>query len=134
MFSRTGGEQWKHNLINFNSLYTLRTANYYVQKLFSENVGNEYVPVTLEDGEGVYVSLTTDGKRLYLKAVNTTNEECDGLLKNATAYRLKAEPTDRNTISFSGKPVERVRPETDAVTSDSYTLLPFSVNVIVCEA
>lgn len=137
LFSRTGGEQWKHNLINFNSLYTLRTANYYVQKLFSENVGNEYVPVTLEDGEGVYVSLTTDGKRLYLKAVNTTNEEkvmeCDGLLKNATAYRLKAEPTDRNTISFSGKPVERVRPEMFPVTCDSYTLLPLSVNVVVSD-
>ncbi len=138
LFSRTGGEQWKHNLINFNSLYVLRTANYYVQKLFSENVGNEYVPVTLEDGEGVFVSLTTDGKRLYLKAVNTTGEEKilktdDGLFKSATAYRLKAEPTDRNTISFSGKPVENVRPETDAVTSDTYTLLPFSVNVIVSD-
>ena len=138
LFSRTGGEQWKHNLINFNSLYVLRTANYYVQKLFSENVGNEYVPVTLEDGEGVFVSLTTDGKRLYLKAVNTTGEEKilktdDGLFKSATAYRLKAEPTDRNTISFSGKPVESVRPETDAVTSDTYTLLPFSVNVIVSD-
>ena len=138
LFSRTGGEQWKHNLINFNSLYVLRTANYYVQKLFSENGGNEYVPVTLEDGEGVFVSLTTDGERYYLKAVNTTGEEKilktdDGLFKSATAYRLKAEPTDRNTISFSGKPVESVRPETDAVTSDTYTLLPFSVNVIVSD-
>lgn len=138
LFSRTGGEQWKHNLINFNSLYVLKTANYYVQKLFSENVGNEYVPVRTEDGDGVFVSLTTDGKRLYLKAVNTTNEEkvmeCDGLLKNATAYRLKADPTDRNAISFSGKPVESVRPEKVKVSNDSFSLLPFSVNVIVFDA
>lgn len=119
LFSRVGGAQWAHNLINFNSLYTLRTANFYVQKLFSNHYGASYLPSCAPDSDGVYTSATTDGKRMYVKIVNTrtSSEKVKIAIKNrpltASAKTFTLCCTDdykQNTLSFEGEPEEPLRP------------------------
>ena len=83
LFSRVGGEQWKHNLINFNSLYTMKTANYLVQELYGNNYGYKYLPVDDPAKDGVYTSVTADDQYIYVKAVNVN--------KQAISYELALE-------------------------------------------
>ena len=142
LFSRVGGEQWKHNLINYNSLYVVKTANYYVQKLFSTNIGNYYVPdhSTLKD---VYRSATTDGKSIYIKLVNVSHEQKDinialegsDITAVATSWMLSC--TDdyaRNIPDYYGPPEEHIYPVESKVEfkegSANKTLPPRSICVI----
>ena len=62
------------SLIWFNSHRVLLTPDYYMQMLFSNNVGTHYVNVEDELQEGVYRSVTvdTDEKVIYVKLVNST--------------------------------------------------------------
>lgn len=134
LFSRVGGEQWKHNLINFNSLYVMKTANYHVQRLYSEFIGGEYIPVTIEDGEGVYVSLTEDKGAYYIKIVNTLAAEKACSIENITGlpegYVLTAESlTERNSLDFYGAPHETISPVPMTADAGNIPLKPYSVNV-----
>lgn len=121
LFSRVGGEQWKHNLINYNSLYLMKTANYFVQQCFSANYGAEYVPVDAAVKDGVYTSVTTDGKYAYVKAVNVNRAEMNYALEPAgAAFGEKAKYTilqcdddeARNELGYAGEPVYKIAPIT----------------------
>jgi len=124
LFSRVGGEQWKHNLINFNSLYTLRTANFYVQKLYANYVGDYYIPCAPVTADGVFQSATTDGNRLYIKIVNINaapervkiSLTDANVTASAKAYTLScSDDYARNTLDFEGAPHEPIHPEEVAV-------------------
>ena len=121
LFSRVGGEQWKHNLINYNSLYLMKTANYFVQQCFSANYGAEYVPVDAAVKDGVYTSVTTDGKYAYVKAVNVNRAEMNYALEPVgAAFGEKAQCTiiqcdddeARNELGYAGEPVYKIAPIT----------------------
>ncbi len=64
------------SLIWFDSHRLLLTPDYYMQMLFSNNVGTHYVEVNDEEIDGVYRSVTvdTDEKVVYVKLVNTTKK------------------------------------------------------------
>ena len=64
------------SLMWFDSHRLLLTPDYYMQMLFSNNVGTHYVEVNDEEIDGVYRSVTvdTDEKVVYVKLVNTTKK------------------------------------------------------------
>ncbi len=79
LFAHAEGWQWTPDLIWFNNLEGNPTANYYVQKLFSENKGTELVSLTENDQpvkgqHGLYASAVRDGAtgELIVKLVNAS--------------------------------------------------------------
>jgi len=111
--------QWNPDLIYFNNSEVKPTVNYYVQQLFGQHAGNEYIPtgVTLSDTkEGVVkrvvVSVVRDTKNGYLmvKLVNLLPVAVRASLDlkdiklaetKAAKYLLQGNPADKNA-----KPVE----------------------------
>jgi alpha-N-arabinofuranosidase len=64
--------QWKPDAIWFDNLRSFGTPNYYVQKVFANNVGTRIVPVTPQAEGGLYTSASLDERthELIVKAIN----------------------------------------------------------------
>ena len=64
--------QWKPDAIWFDNLRSYGTPDYYVQKVFANNVGTRVVPVTPRAEGGLYTSASLDERNheLILKAIN----------------------------------------------------------------
>ncbi|WP_375325242.1 alpha-L-arabinofuranosidase C-terminal domain-containing protein [Flagellimonas sp. GZD32] len=79
LMAHAEGWQWAPDLIWFDNLQSYGTANYYVQKLFSNNAGTDLLSIT-EDGkpligeQALYASAVkdADSNELILKVVNTS--------------------------------------------------------------
>lgn len=142
LFSRVGGEQWKHNLINFNSLYTLKTLNYHVQELYSNNYGAKYLPVEEPEKDGIFTSVTTDDDYIYVKVCNVNKKEksfelaIEGaeLSCKGTLTELYCDDNElTNKLSYYGKPEEKVLPAVSEISVSGGVKLELkarSVNVI----
>lgn len=91
LFSLVDGQQWYHNLINFSPTQVLRTANYYVQWLFSSTVGTQVLAVGGAMPDGVFVSATSDSERVVVKLINTGRApvSCNLLLEGTNAKRAQ---------------------------------------------
>jgi alpha-L-arabinofuranosidase len=119
LLSLAEGEQWAHNLINFNPAHVLRTANYYVQQLFSTRLGDQVVALEGELPSGVFASATTTLDRLYLKLINTnahTVQAALGLpgIPDGPIYVDYLQHDDlkaANALDFHGTPRYRVTPQ-----------------------
>jgi len=81
LFAHIDGWQWKPDLIWFDNLKSFGTANYYVQKLFSNNKGTQVLPMLLENKpltgqNGLYASAAFDqnSNEIILKLVNSTGK------------------------------------------------------------
>lgn len=71
LLAKVGHQQWQPNLIWFDNSSCYGTPSYYVQKLFSNIIGDELVETITEDKDiKVSGSVTKDGLRLIIKAVN----------------------------------------------------------------
>ncbi len=76
LLARSGHQQWQPNLIWFNKTQVVGTANYYVQKLFSNLVGDEIIETKVDDMDLQVVSSSSeDGKRVIIKVVNLSSED-----------------------------------------------------------
>ncbi|MGE5394015.1 MAG: alpha-L-arabinofuranosidase C-terminal domain-containing protein, partial [Candidatus Saccharibacteria bacterium] len=81
LFAHVDGWQWTPDLIWFDNLRSFGTANYYVQKLYSNNKGTQVLPM-LSDNKpmtgqnGLYASAAFDEKtrEVILKMVNSTDQ------------------------------------------------------------
>lgn len=79
LFNRIGHSQWKPDMIWFDADSVTLTPNYYVQKLYANNLGVHTLLLDEEAIElrkkGIYIALseTKDGE-VILKVVNTTKE------------------------------------------------------------
>jgi len=81
LFAHVDGWQWTPDLIWFDNLRSFGTANYYVQKLYSNNKGTQVLSM-LSDGKpltgqnGLYASAAFDekSKEIILKLVNSTDK------------------------------------------------------------
>lgn len=81
LFAHVDGWQWTPDLIWFDNLRSFGTANYYVQKLYSNNKGTQVLSM-LSDGKpltgqnGLYASAAFDEKtqEVILKMVNSTDK------------------------------------------------------------
>ena len=72
--------QWRPDLIWFDNLNSIGTANYYVQKLFSNYKGTQVIPVLqggkpLTGQDSLYASATIDKNagKVYVKLVNASS-------------------------------------------------------------
>ncbi len=147
LFSLVGGEQWKHNLLNFTPAHVLKTTNYYVQKMFGTTVGDRVVKMTGELPAGVYASATATTEKLVLKLVNTNATPVNAELNLSNVLDGKAEieylQSDNlqvaNSVEFKGEPVYTVVPKTKEVSvkdgkatlaMEKYSFYVFSVKVV----
>ncbi len=114
LFSHVEGWQWKPDLIWFDNLETVRSANWYVQMLYGTNKGTNVLSLT-ENGkavtgkDGLYASAVYDSttKGYIVKIGNSSETEQDvtlnfnGIknLKSGETITLTAESTSaENTI------------------------------------
>lgn len=77
LFNRIGHSQWKPDMIWFDDKDVYLTANYYVQKLYTTNVGDYTVDMEGQEKElradKIYVSVTKKGDKTIIKAVNCSD-------------------------------------------------------------
>jgi alpha-N-arabinofuranosidase len=66
--------QWTPDAIWFDNLRSYGTPNYYVQKVFANNVGTRILPVAPQAQDGLYTSAALDERthELIVKAVNVS--------------------------------------------------------------
>lgn len=88
LLAHVDGWQWTPDLIWFDNLRSFGTANYYVQKLFSNNKGTQILPMLAEGKaltgqEGLYASAAFDqpSGEIILKLVNSTDKAQSRLIK-----------------------------------------------------
>jgi len=125
LFAHFDAWQWKPDLIWFDNLRSVKSADYYVQQLYSWYKGTDVMKVSM-DGEnvigqnGIYASVATDRNKnqLIFKIANTGKSErtidFDLKLKklpeqlSGKKIELKAGLEDENTLDhpFKVKPVE----------------------------
>ncbi|MBV9764258.1 MAG: hypothetical protein JOZ48_05375 [Acidobacteriaceae bacterium] len=72
LFAHVEAWQWTPDAIWFDNLRSYGTPNYYVQKVFANNVGTRIVPVTPQAKDGLYTSASLDEgtHELIVKAIN----------------------------------------------------------------
>ena len=78
LLAREGYAQWAPDLIWFNDTKICRTPNYYVQQFFSLYTGEEELLLEGTEGsekEGIFAAASRTGEKVYLKLVNTSEEE-----------------------------------------------------------
>ncbi|MFC0876373.1 alpha-L-arabinofuranosidase C-terminal domain-containing protein [Saccharicrinis sp. FJH2] len=115
LFAHVDGWQWTPDLIWFDNLKSMGSANYYVQKMFSTNTGDDVVPILLDgkdvtgqDGLYATASVKNSTNEIILKLVNSTNTDkslsfdFEGLKKfgkKVTVISLTgSSPDDMNTL------------------------------------
>ena len=84
LFAHVEGWQWRPDLIWFDNLTSVRSANYYVQQLYGLNKGTNVLSLTengkaVEGKDGLYATACYDKntKSYIVKIANTSNEEKD---------------------------------------------------------
>jgi alpha-N-arabinofuranosidase len=142
LFSLAEGQQWQHNLINFNPAHVLLTANYFVQKMFSTTVGDQVVEVSGAQPKGVYTSASSTRERLVIKLVYAGKKELsvhfslvgipDGSVQ--VEYLQSDDLEAANGLTFDGVPHYSVQPQTMEVPVKDgrleLELKPYSVYVL----
>ncbi len=75
LFAKSDHQQWQPNLIWFDNHSVYGTPSFYVQKLFSNYIG-DYIVETSSDDSELYVStsISNNEKELYIKIVNISDE------------------------------------------------------------
>ncbi len=152
LFAHVDGWQWKPDLIWFDNLNIMKTANYYVQQLFGNYTGTRAIPITcdkkpLSGQEGLYASASADVEkgRYYVKVVNTSEESAPlklsfkGLRKKALSkgevLLLRAATLD--SANDFGNP-DKIMPQKQEVTVSGnlleITVQPQTVAVYILEA
>ena len=135
-----GARQWRPDLIGFDALTSYGSPSYYAIQMFSQNVGDEILPITPTETP-VEASATRDGKtgEIFLKLVNplpmpqpvTINIKGAGVLApTATAISLTAEPGATNSIDAPKQVVPVVSKLGGAGAPFTYTVPPYSIIVL----
>jgi alpha-L-arabinofuranosidase len=72
LMAHVGAWQWTPDAIWFDNLRSYGTPDYYVQKLFANNVGTRVVPITPQAEEGLFASASIDERTqdLIVKVIN----------------------------------------------------------------
>lgn len=103
LLARENHQQWQPDLIWFDNDSVYGTPSYYVQKLFSNFVGDEYAE-TVNNTE-LYISSTVRNRdnMLIVKIVNVSGNDIDaefvidGEVLKCTKYTLQADPDAQNS-------------------------------------
>lgn len=137
LLSLAEGEQWAHNLINFNPANVMLTANYFVQKMYSTTVGDKVVEMQGDLPSGVYGSATATEDQLIIKLVNTNAQSIQANLHlegipdgNAQVNYLQSDDMNAaNALTFNGTPEYVVQPfENELIVKNSTATLALKPN------
>ncbi len=132
--------QWKPDAIWFDNLRSYGTTDYYVQKVFANNVGTRIVPVTPHAEDGLYTSASLDDRthELIVKAINfaATPRQAEirlnGVNPSGTAKVTTLASNDLNAENSLDHPTA-VAPESSTIELRSgaipVQLRPYSVTV-----
>jgi alpha-L-arabinofuranosidase len=132
--------QWKPDAIWFDNLRSYGTTDYYVQKVFANNVGTRIVPVTPHAEDGLYTSASFDDRthELIVKAVNFASTprqaeiRLNGINPSGTAKVTTLASNDLNAENSLDHPTA-VAPESSTIELRSgaipVQLRPYSVTV-----
>jgi alpha-N-arabinofuranosidase len=132
--------QWKPDAIWFDNLRSYGTTDYYVQKVFANNVGTRIVPVTPHAEDGLYTSASLDDRthELIVKAVNFASTprqaeiRLNGINPSGTAKVTTLASNDLNAENSLDHPTA-VAPESSTIELRSgaipVQLRPYSVTV-----
>ena len=78
LFNRIGHSQWTPDMIWFDADNVVLTPSYYVQKIFSDYAGSEYLVLNNQEKElrkeNIYVSAVKNDDEIILKFVNANEE------------------------------------------------------------
>jgi alpha-L-arabinofuranosidase len=147
LLAHSEGWQWTPDLIWFNNLEAYGTPNYYVQKLFSNHVGNQLLKIT-EEGKpvigqsGLYATATIDekAKEIVFKIVNASAFEQSfsinvaGKKTAGTKGKLiTLANNDKNAVNSFESPKGIYPTEKEVSFSEkemSLSVVPKSVNVL----
>ncbi len=126
LFAHVDAWQWKPDMIWFDNLRSVKSANYYIQQLYSHYSGTNVLSATSEDkilkGEnGLYASAVVDKNKnqLIIKIANTSEQ------KKLVAFNLN----DLPKTNYSGKHITLHANKTDENTLDNpYLVVPVENN------
>jgi alpha-L-arabinofuranosidase len=132
--------QWKPDAIWFDNLRSYGTPDYYVQKVFANNVGTRIIPVTTQAEAGLYTSASLDERNheLIVKAINYSPTprpaeiRLNGIHVSGTAKVTTLASTDLNAENSFDHPTA-VAPESSTLDlragTNAVLLRPYSVTV-----
>lgn len=141
LLAKEGYTQWKPDLIYFNNTEVKLTTDYYVQQMFGQNLGNEYLPSDIIF-EGRYAQNVQ--KRIGISVVRDSVSG-DFILKMVNMLPVKVEADVNNLMSgniqrkaekivLSGQPVETfkkpVQTQIEQKNKLFYELPPYSFTII----
>ena len=146
LFAHEEAWQWRPDLIWFNNLSVLKTANYYVQQLYCHNSGSNVVPLTMNNqpvaGENdLYASAAIDRKtnELIIKVANVSilnkrvkldlNGFSQGKHKGSVTVLLSSDLDAQNTFCRPDKVVPVVSEVEIDTDKAEVTLCPLSFSV-----
>lgn len=134
-----GAYQWRPDLIGYDALHVFGSPSYYAIKMFSTNVGDERLPITLSE-TSVQASVTRDSKSgtIYLKLVNPTASESPvkielkgaNLQSTARVTTMAAEPAATNSIDHPDTVLPKDSELKDVTESFAYPVAAHSISVI----
>lgn len=129
LLAKQGHTQWRPDMIYFDNSKLLRSVNYYVQQMFAQNSGDEYLPVNVPFSD-LAVSSVRDSKSgdVIIKLVNlstnvmSTQLKLDGIAKfNPVITRLVLTGSLGASNSFSNP--ESVVPVRDLINPEDFQKL-----------
>ncbi len=144
LMAHTEAWQWSPNMIWFNNLNVLATANYQVQQLFSHNKGTDLLRITYQSKpvigqEGLFASAVRDKKRdnYIVKIVNTNAKQYSvnlssdfAMHKLVKTIQVFAKPEVENTFE-NPKAIQIVNKDIEGFDDEVDITLPeYSVNII----
>jgi len=130
LLAKEGHTQWNPDLIYFNNTEVKPTVGYWVQKLFSNNAGEEYIPAKVET--------TTDNPKVRARFAHSIVRDAatgDYIVKLVNLLPVETTVSFRN-FDFENSPVEKTvltgdpadraaKPTTDnVVLNDNNVVLP----------
>ena len=149
LLAKAGHTQWNPDMIYFNNTTIYRTANYYVQQLFSTNEGDVYhsnivTPTVNKADTALAFSCVRNSKTgdVIIKLVNSAKVEkafkvnlsqFKGIGTKATVSILAGEADAKNSFETPDK-VKPVTTDFKATKNFTYTVQPMSLTVIIVKA
>ncbi|KAK7062846.1 hypothetical protein VNI00_000342 [Paramarasmius palmivorus] len=73
LLNHISGTQWSPNLVGYDAMNVIKSASYYVQKLFGNNRGDQYIPSTLPARSGAlqWSVVKSGSNNIIIKVANT---------------------------------------------------------------
>ncbi len=147
LFAHEEGWQWTPDMIWVNNLQSYGTPNYYVQKLFSTNVGTHLVPiqrnnVNVTGQDSLFASASLDRKtnEVILKVVNTSRQAQEGEFvlegvkstqSKGTVQKLRSNNLEQMNSFANPTAISPVQQQVQVKNKRvKLALEPYSVNVI----